>query len=59
MRSPSPRGPAPTFHTSGEESHAHAPILAMPVLDPGSVHMPSWPWWGGVWMGLARIGVRA
>eukprot|EP00959_Pyramimonas_sp_CCMP1952_P334679 7008528-Pyramimonas_sp.AAC.1 len=28
---------------SGEENYAHAPLLARPILDPGSVHMPSWP----------------
>eukprot|EP00959_Pyramimonas_sp_CCMP1952_P257721 5385383-Pyramimonas_sp.AAC.1 len=27
----------------GKGNYAHAPILARPILDPGSMHMPSWP----------------
>eukprot|EP00959_Pyramimonas_sp_CCMP1952_P371558 7780390-Pyramimonas_sp.AAC.1 len=50
---------------SDEENYAHAPILAWPILGPGSVHVPSWPRQDGVCtdpglrVGLARIGVCA
>eukprot|EP00959_Pyramimonas_sp_CCMP1952_P217595 4550961-Pyramimonas_sp.AAC.1 len=50
---------------SGEEKYAHAPILAMPILGPGSVHRLSWPRQEGVCtdpgprVGLARIGACA
>ena len=48
-----------------EREYAHTPILARPILGPGSVHTLPWLGQGGIYtdpgprMGLARIGVCA